>query len=103
MSVGQVHDKDNLADFYIIVSFARARAHETRTRTRAISTFNNFNIVFNISTLLNFITTEYFNISTDYQQNIQQKNITKNNMITQKKYNIQHFNKHYYYVYNKLK
>ncbi len=102
MSVGQVHDKDNLADFYIIVSFARARAHETRTRTRAILTFNTFNIVFNISTLLNFITTKYFNISTNFKQRIQQKIIDKNNMITQKKHYIQHFNKHYYYVYNKL-
>ena len=72
------------------------------SRCAFIQFFNIFNIVFNISTLLNFITTEYFNISTSFQQNFQHINLILFYALSFIFYGFQLFHIPYYYYYNKL-
>ena len=67
-----------------------------------LGVFNTFHIVFNISTLLNFITTECFNNSTSYSQFFQHCFLLLFSDATLKKVAFQLFHRPYYYVYNKL-
>ena len=64
--------------------------------------FNIFHRLFNISTLLNFSTTECFNNSTSFQQSFQYLFLSFSNVLTFKFICFQLFHVLYYYDYNKL-
>nr|DAH72164.1 MAG TPA: hypothetical protein [Microviridae sp.] len=88
--------------FFQVLICTRLRSNFVQIGTFAVGVFNIFHIVFNISTLLNFITTECFNNSTCFQQIFQHSFFVVLLDAMLHFCSFQLFHILYYYYYNKL-